>query len=139
MEKNARTTKFLAIMGAVLVLFPVAAAIFFSAARLTRGGPFMIDYLLPGELFFIILLGGALLLWASIRAKKVLKPVLWTFGLAIILLLAAIGLATATGLASGTTPSGGWESITTTGLMIGSDLAVIALGIAGIKLISAIK
>ena len=60
MEKNARRTKFLAITGTVLVLFPVAAAIFFSAARLIRGGPFMIDYLLPGELFFVILLGGGL-------------------------------------------------------------------------------
>lgn len=139
MEKNARRTKFLAITGTVLVLFPVAAAIFFSAARLIRGGPFMIDYLLPGELFFVILLGGGLLVWAAFRLKKYLKPVLWTFGLAILLLFAAIGLASATGLATGAIPAGGWESITTTSFMIGSDLAVIALGIVGIKLISAIK
>lgn len=139
MNENFRFTKVIAIIGSILVLIPVAAAVAFSLARLIRGGNFMIDYMLPAEVFYIILAGGALLIWAAARAHKCLKAVLCTLGGAIVLLLATIGIAMATGLNTGATPEGGWESALTVSCLIASDLAVIALGIVGIKLINAIK
>lgn len=134
MDKKPGLTKFLALIGTILVWFPIAAAIFFSLARLVRAGMFNIDYMIPAEVFFIILAGGALLVWAAARAHKYLKAVLWTFGMSIVLLLAALGVAVVTGLNTGATPEGGWESALTVAGLIGSDLAVIALGIVGIKL-----
>ena len=139
MDKKPGFTKFLALIGTALVWLPFVVAIFFSLTRLVRGGRFNFDFLIPAEIFYITLAGGALLIWGAARAHKYLKAVLWTFGITVFLLLAALGVAVGTGLNTGATPEGGWESALTLAGLMGSNLASIALGIVGIKLISGLK
>ncbi len=67
MDNKHIFTKILALAGTILAWLPVAAPILFSGARLGRGGMFHIDYLMPAELFPLVLAGGGLLLWAALR------------------------------------------------------------------------
>lgn len=110
-----------------------------AVSHLIRSGQFMADYLLPAELFLVVLAGAGLLLWAALRLKIMVKPIAW--GCAI--LLAALVLtqiaAVATGLASGEYGFEGWRMYLTGGLMILYDLAVIFLGIIGIFFISKLR
>ena len=63
MKPTNRLTKFLAISGTILVGLPVVAPIVFSLIRLVQGGSFMFDYLMPGELALLVLIGAGLLIW----------------------------------------------------------------------------
>ena len=135
MAKNDRFTKILAIVGTILVGLPIVAPIIFGLTRLIRSGRFMVDYLMPAELGFLVLAGALMLLWAAIRARAYIKWIAWSIGIAILLVVGAQWLAIATGLADGTTPEGGWQSAVVYGGIIGYDLAVISILIAGILLI----
>jgi hypothetical protein len=135
MEKKNILTKILAIVGTILVGFPVIAPIVFGLTRLFRGAPFMVDYLMPAELGFLVLAGALILLWAAIRMRAYIKWIAWSMGFAILLVVGAQWIAVATGLADGSTPEGGWESAVVYGGIIGYDLAVISIFLAGIWLI----
>ena len=135
MQKKDVQTKGLAIAGTVLVWFPILAPIFFSIEHFLRARRFMIDYLMPAELFPAVLLGGILLMWGAFRAKKQRKLTAWSFGAAIVLPFLGGGLATVTGLASGETAEGGWQSALVFAFFALYILAVILLGVAGILLI----
>jgi thiol:disulfide interchange protein len=135
MAKNDWFTKILAIVGTILVGLPVVAPIIFGLTRLIRSGRFMVDYLMPAEFGFLVLAGAILLIWAAIRARAYLKWIGWSVGIAIFLVVGGMWLATATGLADGSTPEGGWQSAVVYGGIIGYDLSVISLTLAGIWLI----
>jgi hypothetical protein len=117
--KNDRFTKFLAIMGTILVGLPVVTQL-------------MVDYLMPAELGFLVLAGELMLLWAAIRARAYIKWIAWSMGIAVLLVVGTQIIALATGLADGSTPEGGWESVVVYGGIIGYDLAVINIFLAGI-------
>jgi hypothetical protein len=135
MQKKDVLTKVLAIAGTVLVWFPILAPVFFSIEHFLRARRFMIDYLMPAELFPAVLLGGILLLWAAFRAKRQRKLTAWSFAAAIVLPFLGVGLATVTGLASSETAEGGWQSALVLAFIALYILAVILLGVAGILLI----
>jgi hypothetical protein len=132
MAKNNRFTKILAIVGTILVGLPVVAPIIFGLIRFIRSGRFMVDYLMPAELGFLVLVGALLLLWAVIRARAYIKWIAWSMGIAVLLVVGTQIIALATGLADGSTPEGGWESVVVYGGIIGYDLAVINIFLAGI-------
>jgi hypothetical protein len=134
MMKKDAFTKILAIVGTILVGLPVVAPIVFGLIRLFRGAPFMVDYLMPAEFGFFVLAGALMLLWAAIRSKTYLKWIAWSLGIAILLVVGAQWLAVATGLADGSTPAGGWQSMAVYGGIIGYDLAVFSILLAGIWL-----
>jgi hypothetical protein len=128
-------TKMLAIVGAVLVWFPILAPVLLLMAGLIGEGVFRFDYLIPAELFPFALLGGLMMLWASLRAQVHLKLIAWGLGAAVVLLGGSQGLAVVTGLANGTTTPGGWAWALVLAALIGFIIALVAVGIGGVLLL----
>lgn len=135
MMKNDWLTKILAIVGTVLVGLPVVTPIIFGLTRVFRGATFLVDFLMPAELGFLVLAGALMLLWAAIRVRAYIQWIAWSIGIAVVLVVGAQWLAVATGLADGSTPPGGWQMAVTMAGIIGYDLAVISILLAGIWLI----
>ncbi len=138
MDKKRGLTRILAIAGTVLLWFPLIAMVVLAVLHLVRSGQLMADYLIPGELFFVVLAGAALLLWAALRSKILLKPVVWGCVLAVATLVLSQTMAVVTGLASGLNEFSGWRMVLVAGLLILYDLAVLFLAITGIRLITAL-
>ena len=109
MKKKNTFTKILAGAGTILVWLPLLAPVFFSVISLMSDGVFRFDYLMPAELFPIIILGFGLLVWAAIRAKMRLKLIIWSLGVAVGAVVLSQVVAVVTGIASGRTePAGFW-------------------------------
>ena len=108
MDKRGVLTKILAVTGTVLVWFPILAPVLLSLALLISKRIFRFDYLMPAELFLVALAGGALLIWAALRARARWALIGWGLGIAAGMLVGGQALAVATGLASGETEPAGW-------------------------------
>jgi hypothetical protein len=134
MVKKNWLTKTLVIAGTVLVAVPVLTPIVFSIIRLMEIGKFQIDYLMPAELGLSVIIGSALLLWAAIRVRSRIKLIAWIIGIAFFCVVGGQALAMVTSLASGAIEATGWQFAIVLGMIVGYDLAVLALGIAGIVL-----
>jgi hypothetical protein len=135
MENKNIFNRILAIAGTVLVWLPIAAPVFFSAAMLIRSGMLRMDYLMPAELFLLVLVGGSLLLWAALRMRMQRGLIGWGLGGAFVLLFGSQLLAVATGLADGRTKPAGWQWALVLGGLTGYILAVIVIGVGGILLL----
>lgn len=135
MMKRDLFTKILAIGGTIAVGLPVITPIVFGLIRLFRGATFLVDYLMPAELGFLVLAGALMLLWAAIRVRVYIKWIAWSIGIAVVLVVGVQWLAVATGLADGSTPPGGWQMTVVMAGIIAYDLAVISIFLAGIGLI----
>ena len=135
MENRVGLTKILAGAGTLLVWVPIAAPVFLTAAELIKEGLFRLDYLMPAELFPLALVGGGLLLWAALRRRGRRGLIGWSLGSAVILLVGLQELAEVTGLASGRTAPGGWQSALVTAGLIGYILAVVVTGVGGALLL----
>ena len=135
MKDKGIFTKILAIVGTVLVWFPILAPIIFSVALFIRAHLFRMDYLMPAELFPFALAGGLLLIWAAIRARARLKLIGWGLGIAVGMLVGGQALAVATGLASGETEPTGLPWALVIGSLIAFILALIAVGVGGVLLL----
>ena len=92
------------------------------------------DFLMPGELFPLVFIGGVLLIWASLKSHKLQLPVCLSFGLALALLLGSQGLAVVTGLANGSLGKDSPWFIVVIIIFALYVLAVIALGVFGVLL-----
>lgn len=134
-EKKTGFTKILAVAGSILLWFPMLLPLVLAISALIERGRFLFDYLMPGELFFVVLAGGALLIWAALRARYQLKPIGWGFGAALLALGGSMGLALVSGLASGRIGNEGLPFIAVMVLFALYWLALIFVGIAGIRLI----
>ncbi|MDF1479585.1 hypothetical protein PYV02_10875 [Leifsonia sp. H3M29-4] len=140
MQQRTRTTiaKTLAILGTVLVGIPLAAPIVFGIAFLIARGGLHLDVLMPGELFVLVFIGGALLLASSLLARRQR----WTTGVllaAAVLFLAVMAWAAqATGLASGRTAAEGWPLALVTGVYALYVAATIGLFVVGVLLCRAL-
>jgi hypothetical protein len=135
MEEKGVLPKILAIVGMVLVWLPILAPVFFTVVKLTQGGGFNFDFLMPAELFPVVLLGGALLIWAALRSRLWIRFITWSLVTAVILLIGGQGIAVATGLASGEIEAVGWQWALVVATFIFYSVAVIVLGISGILLV----
>ena len=138
MEKRDGLTKGLAIGGTVFVWIPILAPIFFLIAALIRTGKFLLDWLMPAELFPVALVGSLVLVWAAARARSQRGLIGWGLGTAVGMLLLGQGLASVTGLASGAIEPVGWPwalVLTSIGVFI---LALVVIGIGGILLVRAV-
>lgn len=135
MEKKDGFTKFLAIAGTVLTALPVLAPVMFGIFALIGRGRFLFDYLMPAEFFFLVLIGGGLLLWAALRARAQRKIVLWSLGGAVALLVVSQLVAVVSGLASGKIDPEGFWFVLVIAMLILYIAAVIALAVGGILLV----
>lgn len=124
-------TKGLAVVGTLLVWFPILATIAISIAGFFRRGFFNVDYLMPAELFPAVLIGGGLLLWAAIRSRIHQKLIGWSLAAAVVVLFGGQALAVAVGLASGEAEPVGWNLALLIVWLVAYTLLVILTGIAG--------
>jgi hypothetical protein len=135
MAKKGALTKMLAIIGTVLVWFPILVPVLFSAGLLVQRGVFRFDYLMPAELFPSALAGGGVLVWAALRARSRRGLVGWGLGVAVGLLVGGQVLAVVTGLASGETePVGVWWALVLASI-VGYSLALVVMGVGGVLLL----
>jgi hypothetical protein len=135
MEKRDTLTKILAVAGTVLVGLPLVAPLVFGLIALFAMGVFRFDYLMPAELFPLVLLGGGTLIWAAIRTRRWLRLIGGCIAAAVALLVGSQLLATLTGLASGAIePQGIWWALALGGILL-SDLAVLGAAVGGALLL----
>jgi hypothetical protein len=128
-------TKFLAGAGTLLAWLPIVAPLVLAVGAYVTRGRFLLDYLMPAELFPIALIGGGALLWAALRAQEYGAWIGRSLAVAIGLLFASQGLAEVTGLASGETAIGGWQWLLVLAMLAGYVLALAATGVGGILLL----
>lgn len=135
MGKKGVLTKILAIVGTVLVWFPILAPVLLSVVVIIKGRMFRFDYLMPAELFPATLVGGGLLTWAALRARSRWRLIGWGLGIAVGLLVGGQVLAVVTGLASGETePAGWWWALVLASIVVYS-LALVVIGVGGVLLL----
>jgi hypothetical protein len=135
MEKKGVLTKILAIVGTMLVWFPILAPVLLSMAVIIQEHMFRFDYLMPAELFPATLVGGGLLIWAALRARSRRGLIGWGLGIAVGLLVGGQVLAVVTGLASGETePAGWWWALVLASIVIYS-LVLVVIGVGGVLLL----
>jgi len=124
MNNRGGLTKGLAVAGTILVFLPLLAPLFFGIMRFAQAGNFLVDYLMPAELFPLVLIGGGLLIWAAVRARLRLKWLIWSLAAAVGLLVLSQVAAVLTGLASGRTEPEGLPWILLIGMLVGYVVAV---------------
>jgi hypothetical protein len=135
MEKRSVLTRILAIVGTILVWLPVVAPFLFSVLHFVRSGRFLLDYLMPAELFAVVLVGGGVLLWAALRARSQRALIAGGLGAAVAFLVAGQALAVATGLASGEMePTGFWWALVVASLAL-YIAGVVVVGVGGVLLV----
>jgi hypothetical protein len=135
MGKRNLLTKILAIAGAVMVWLPILAPFVLGIVSLATDGVYRLDFLMPAELFPLVLIGGGLLYWADRRANSQQKLVGWSLILTVVFLISCQGLAVITGLASGEAEPAGFPLLAVTYLLACYILGVVAEGVGGFFLI----
>jgi hypothetical protein len=135
-ENRGLFTRILAISGTFLAWIPILAPLLFSLAFYIQTRLFRFDYLMPAELFLFALVGGILLVWAALRARA--RRWLIGGGLAAVVVFPVVmqAVATTTGLASGEIEPGGWQLALVLAFLIGYCLALVAVSIGGILLLT---
>ena len=103
MEKNNQLTRGLALFGTMMMWLPLLMPLVFAMAALWGERRFLLDYLMPAELFPLSIIGFGLLLWAALRVHSHQKWIGWGFVTALVLLFLSQTVAVVTGLASGAT------------------------------------
>jgi hypothetical protein len=128
-------TKILAVVGTILVWFPILFTVLISVIRWIHHHMFRFDYLMPAELFPVALVGALLLLWSSLRARYHRKLIGWGLCAATVFLVGGQLIAVATGLASGAVEPTGWPWVLVISSIVFYSLALIEIGIAGVLLL----
>ena len=135
MERKVVAIRVLAITGTVLVWLPILAPFVLAAIMFIQRRQFLFDFLMPAELFPVIAIGWALLILAALVSRSKWLLIGWGFIIAVALLVGGQALAVVTGLADGRIDATGVWFILVSGIIIGSALAVVALGIGGVLLV----
>lgn len=135
MEKKGALTKFPAIVGTMLMWFPILAPVILSVAVFINAQIFRFDYLMPAELFPASLIGGGSLVWAALQARSRRRLIGWGLGIAVVLLVGGQVLAVVTGLASGNAEPTGWACTLVLVSLVVYSLALVATGVGGVLLL----
>ncbi|MRR31331.1 hypothetical protein EG834_13645 [bacterium] len=128
-------TKILAIAGTILTAGPLLLPLFFGLMNALSGGQFLVDFLMPAELFLAVLAGGAMLVWAAVRTHLHTTWMTWSLSVAVCSLALSTGAAVINGQATGEIDpqQASWiVSLVGLGLYL---LAVLALAVGGGRLI----
>jgi hypothetical protein len=134
-KDRGKLTRILASAGTVLVSIPILAPVLLGAVFLIHSHVLRLDWLMPAELFPVVLLGAGLLLWAARRAGSRGKLIAWALGIAILSLVGGQALAVITGLATGATEPMGWPWTLVVASLALYTAAVAALAVGGIMLL----
>lgn len=126
-------------IGSVIVWMPIFLTLFTSLIGSLNLKYFIIDYLMPAELFPAALIGSIIISYVSAVSKLYLKSSVINF---IILILSFSGInfaAVITGLASGDYPPEGYRFVIVIFLLIIYILSVISEGVLSILIILKLK
>lgn len=126
MEKKDALSKSLAVVGTVLVWFPILAPLVLGFVSLGMDGIYRLDYLMPAELGILAFAGGILLIWGAIRTRVRQRIIAWGLGL-------AAGSA-AVLMAVGDVVPGSLEWGIAIGLLFTYSMAIVVMGTGGILL-----
>jgi hypothetical protein len=135
MGNKSVATKMLAIAGTVLIWFPLLAPLLLAFIALFTGRGFLLDYLMPAEVFPLALAGGVLLLLAALRLRYQRMLVGGSLAVAVGMWFGFQMIAEATGLASGETEMGGWQSALVLAGLAVYILALVVIGVGGVLLL----
>ncbi len=135
MKTKETLAKVLAVVGTVSVWLPIAAPIVFSTILFVQRRIFRFDYLMPAELGLFAFGGGIVLLIAAFLARANWKFIAWGLGVALVTIVGGQALAVVTGLASGEIEPVGWPWALVLGSLILYTLAVIEVGVGGVRLL----
>lgn len=136
MKKNlGKATNIMAYAGTIMVWLPILFTLITAIVGSIAARQLRIDYLMPAELFLLVLAGALLLWWASIRAGEYKKAIGGSLVLLICSLFASQGIAVVTGLASGETEAAGWPLLIVNFFLILYIAAVLAECVLGILLL----
>ncbi len=128
-------TKGLAIVGTALAWFPILAPVVLAVLAFMAGRGFLLDYLMPAELFPVAMVGAGLLLWAALRARS--RRGLIGGGLAVaagfLVGVQAVGIAA--GFASGNAEPAGWLMALIFAAIAIYALALVAVAVGGVLLV----
>lgn len=130
--KNSKAMRVLTIVGTVLLFLPIGFMLLTSAVGSIARRQFLMDYMIPAELFPVVLAGALILLVAALRTGCRKKQSILLLVLMCAALFACQGLAVLTGLASGKTAAEGLPFYVVLGLMILYDIIVVADIVNGI-------
>lgn len=131
---SRRTARALGVIGTTLTGVPLAAPVVLSAVLLLAAGSISFDFLMPGELFSIVIAGGILALAASVIAHHLSVWIGLMTAATAILFGACLWLAEATGLASSRTEPAGWPLFAVVGSYVLYVVSVVGLFVAGVAL-----
>jgi len=135
MQKKGVLTKILAIVGTVLVWFPVLAPVLLSVVVIIKVRMFLFDYLMPAELFPVTLVGGGLLVWGALRARSRRKLIGWGLGIAVGLLVGGQALVIVSRLAFSEMEPTGWRWLLVLASIVFYSLAIVVIGVGGVLLL----
>lgn len=135
MGKPDRLTQGLALVGDGLVWFPVLAPVLAAVSGWAADRQFQFDYLMPAELFPMVLAGAGLLGWAAWRARSRRGLIGAGLGAALGCLVLGSAVAGLTGLATGAREPVGWPWALVLAALGGYCAAVGVMGVGGALLV----
>ena len=132
MPRRNALTLILTSIGTALVWLPILAPVFFTMILLAQEQILLFDYLMPAELFPLVMVGGAALVWASARARLHQRLITSAYCTAVGLLV----LSTLLSVLGGSTldraePPTWWRGVLLAFILIYS-LSVLAMDVGGI-------
>jgi len=135
MVNKGSLTKGLALAGTILVWLPILFTIITSIFGTIRSHMFRVDYLIPAELFPVVLVGTLLLFWAAQRARTLRKPIIWGLISMLVFLIGGQALAVVSGLASGAIEPTGWPWALVVASISLYSLSLIVVCVTGVSLV----
>lgn len=135
LKKNDILTKILVIVGNILLWTPLILPFVFFIAALVQRGRFLLDILMPAELFPAVFLGSLLLFWVSLRVKKRRAFIGFGAGFAALMLISAQAVASVSVIPAGETHIAGGVKLLALTMIVIFDLALVFVGVNGLKLL----
>jgi len=132
MPDNTPFTKALAVTGTVCIWSPIVIPFLLTVIAFFRRFELVFDFLMPAELFPVAIIGAALLLWASFRARSKRRWISFGIAASALALASAQLLAEVSGMASGAAEASGTWYILAVSLIVVYTVTLAVVGVGGI-------
>ncbi len=132
---RAKRHPVIGIIGVILCLIPLLLMLGTGSVASIMTGRLLIDYLLPAELFYLILPGMVMMVYEAFRQKRCRRLLLVILVMAIVALAGCQLTAVWTGLATGQHPAEGAAWYLVIILLAVYDFAAVAAPAAGIYML----
>lgn len=130
MTTGNRFLRVLTITGTFLAAFTILAPLLLAVSHWVSARRWLLDYLMPAELFPVYALGALLLIIAALGARAKRIWILGSAAAAVAFFFGMQSIAVLTGMASGRMSAAGWEHRAVIAALAGYVLCVL-LGVLG--------